>query len=202
MTSVNHRIADYPIDPLFLRRWSPRAFSGEPIAEVDLLTMLEAARWAASCYNSQPWRFVFARRDTPSWDRFLDLLVLNNRTWAKEASALVFLMSNSLMRMPSADKLVPSPTHSLDAGAASGYLALQACKLGWLTHGVAGFDRERAIAELGVPTNYKIEAAYAVGRVGDPSKLPAALQIREHPSGRLPLAELAFEGSFGTCCTG
>ena len=84
MTNANSRTADYPIDPMFLERWSPRAFTGEPISETDLLTMLEAARWAASSYNSQPWRFIYARRDTPHWDRFLDLLVPHNQSWVKK----------------------------------------------------------------------------------------------------------------------
>lgn len=142
MTTANGRTADHPIDPMFLERWSPRAFTGEPLAEADLLTMLEAARWAPSCYNSQPWRFAYARRDTPHWDRFLNLLVPFNRSWAKDASALVIMISNSLMRSLGSDKDVPSPTHSLDAGTASGYFALQAHKMGWHVHGMAGFDRE------------------------------------------------------------
>jgi len=196
MTTANGRTADHPVDPMFLERWSPRAFTGEPLAEADLLTMLEAARWAPSCYNSQPWRFAYARRDTPHWDRFLDLLVPFNRSWAKDASALVIMVSNSLMRPPGSDKDVPSPTHSLDAGTASGYFALQAHKMGWHVHGMAGFDREHAFAELNVPVGYRVEAAYAVGRLGDPAGLPENLRDRERPNSRTPLAELAFEGSF------
>lgn len=196
MTIINDRTSDYPIDPIFLERWSPRAFSAEPIAEADLLTMLEAARWAPSSYNSQPWRFAYARRDTPHWQTFLDLLVPFNRSWAQQASALFILISNSLMRPPGADKEVPSPTHSLDAGTASGYFALQAHRMGWHTHGMVGFDKERAFAELNVPKGYTVEAAYAVGRIGDASTLPEPLKAREHPSGRLPLTDLAFEGSF------
>jgi hypothetical protein len=79
---TNHRNPDYPIHEMFLNRWSPRAFTGEPITQDELLTMLEAARWAASSYNSQPWRFVYALRDTPAWDRFLNLLVPFNQSWA------------------------------------------------------------------------------------------------------------------------
>lgn len=193
--TANGRTADYPIDPMFLERWSPRAFTGEPLPKADLLTMLEAARWAPSCYNAQPWRFAYALRDTPSWNRFLDLLVPFNRTWAAGASALVFLFSNPMMRPPGSDKDVPSPTHSLDAGTASGYFALQANKLGWSVHGMAGFDRERAVAELKAPAGYRVEAVYAVGRRGDPASLPEPLRAREHPSPRTPLSELAFEGS-------
>ena len=196
MTTANGRTADHPIDPVFLERWSPRAFTGEVLTQADLLTMLEAARWAPSSYNSQPWRFAYARRDTPHWQTFLDLLVPFNRGWAASASALVFFISNSLMRPPGADKDVPSPSHSFDAGAASGYFALQASMMGWYVHGMVGFDMDRAFAELNVPAGYRVEAAYAVGRLGAPAVLPEPLRGRERPSLRTPLAELAFEGSF------
>lgn len=196
MTTVNGRTADHPIETMFLERWSPRAFTGETISEADLLTMLEAARWAASSYNFQPWRFIYARRDTPHWERFLDLLVPGNRSWAKDASALVIFASNSSMRRPGTDKDVPSTTHSFDTGTASGYFTLQASRMGWFTHGMIGFDRERAVAELGFPDGYKAEAIYAVGRLGDSANLPQNLREREHPNARRPLAELAFEGCF------
>ncbi len=198
MTVANTRTSDYPIDPMFLERWSPRAFSPEPIAEADLLSMLEAGRWAASSYNSQPWRFLYALRDTPHWPTFLDLLVPFNQGWAKHASALVILVSNSLMRPPGAEKDVPSHSHSLDAGTASGYVALQAMKMGWHVHGMVGFDMDRAFAELNVPQGYRVEAAYAVGKLGDKSSLPEAMQGREQPSPRRPLSELAFAGGFPT----
>ena len=182
---------------MFLERWSPRAFTNEAIAEADLLTMLEAARWAPSSYNSQPWRFVYARRDTPHWKNFLDLLVPGNQAWAKNAAALVVLISASMMRRPGGEREVSSPTHSLDAGTASGYFALQANRMKWFVHGMVGFDKARAFADLNVPDGYKMEAIYAVGKIGDPSNLPEALKAREHPSMREPLSELAFEGSFG-----
>lgn len=181
---------------MFLERWSPRAFTGERIAEAELMTILEAARWAPSSYNSQPWRFLYARRDTAHWKRLLDLLVPFNRGWAKDAAALIVLVSNSLMRPPGADKDVPSHSHSLDAGAASGYFALQANRMGWHAHGMVGFDIDRAFAELNVPTGYRVEAAYAIGRKGDPAQLPEGLRSREVPSDRKPLDELAFEGGF------
>ncbi len=196
MTTVNGRTADHPIDPMFLERWSPRAFAPETITEADLLTMLEAARWAPSSYNSQPWRFAYALRDTAAWPMFLDLLVPFNRSWAKDAAALVVLISNSLMKPPGADKEVPSHSHSLDAGAASGYFALQAARMGWHVHGMVGFDMDRAFAELNVPKGYRVEALYAVGKRGDPAQLPEALRARDVPSPRLPLGSLAFAGSF------
>ncbi len=195
-TEANGRRAEYPIDPMFLERWSPRALTSEPISQDELFSMLEAARWAASSYNSQPWRFVYARRDTPHWEGFLSLLVPFNQSWAKNAAALVFLVSNSTMRSPGTGQEVPSLTHSFDAGTASGYFALQASRMGWFAHGMAGFDRERAFAELGIPKGYKVEVVYAVGRLGDRASLPEELQARESPNDRLPLAKLVFEGRF------
>ena len=196
MTETNHRRSDYPIDPLFLERWSPRAFTGEAIGHADLMTMFEAARWAASSYNSQPWRFLWARRDTPHWQTFFDLLNPFNQGWAKQASALVVLVSNSLMTPPGSDREVPSHSHSLDTGAASANFALQATRMGWHVHGMVGFDIERAFAALGVPQGHRVEAAYAVGRRGDKAMLPESLQAREAPNDRRPLAEIALEGGF------
>ena len=196
MTKANSRTADYPIDALFLERWSPRAFTDEPISEPDLLTLLEAARWAPSSFNSQPWRFLYARRDTEHWPRFLGLLSTYNQSWAKNAAALLILVSKTTMLPRGADKEVPSPTHTLDAGAAWANLALQAARSGWAAHGMAGFDIPRTAAELGVPPAYKVEAAIAIGRPGDKSILPEALRAREQPSERLPLSQLVSEGSF------
>ncbi len=193
---TNQREPDYPIHEIFLNRWSPRAFTAQPITREELLTMLEAARWAASSYNSQPWRFIYALRDTPSWERFLNLLVPFNQSWAKESSALVFLVSSPTMRSPRSGNEVPSPTHSLDAGTASGYFALQASLMGWYVHGMVGFDANRAFEDLSVPNGHKVEAVYAVGRKADPAGLPEELRARELPSDRRSLEELAFEGGF------
>jgi nitroreductase len=196
MTQANSRTSDYPIDPLFLERWSPRAFTGEAISERELLTLLEAARWAPSSYNSQPWRFLYARRDTEPWPRFLGLLNEYNQSWAKNAAALLILVSKTTLLPRGADKEVPSYTHSLDAGAAWANLALQATRSGWAAHGMAGFDVSRTAAELGVPADYRVEAAIAIGRPGDKSTLPEPLRAREQPSDRLPLSQLVSEGKF------
>jgi nitroreductase len=196
MTQANSRTADHPIDPLFLERWSPRAFADEAISERDLLTLLEAARWAPSSFNLQPWRFLYARRDTAPWPQFLGLLNEYNQSWAKKAAALVILVSKSTLLPRGADKEVPSYTHSLDAGAAWANLALQATRSGWAAHGMAGFDVPRTAAQLDVPGDYRVEAAIAIGRPGDKSLLPESLRAREQPSERLPLSQLAMEGRF------
>src|SRR5262249_25979284 len=156
---------------LFLQRWSPRAFTAEPIGDGDLFTLFEAARWAPSSYNSQPWRFLFTRRDTEHWPRFLGLLNAFNQSLASHAAALVLVLSKTTLMPTGSDKEVFSRTHSFDAGAAWGYLALEAARLGWAAHGMAGFDVDRSAVELGVPANYRVEAAEAIGRPGPKSML-------------------------------
>ncbi len=197
-TIENPRVSQFPIDPLFLERWSPRAFNEEEISEKELLTLLEAARWSPSSYNSQPWRFLYARRGTPHWDRFLGLLHPFNQSWAHRASALIIVVSNSLMLPPGSDKEVPSHSHSFDTGAAWAHLALQAVRSGWYAHGMVGFDMDRAFSELNVPKGYRVEAAIAIGRRADKSILPESLQQREFPNGRHKLETIALEGGFTT----
>ena len=194
--SANSRTADHEIEPLFLERWSPRAYTEEEIPEADLFSMFEAARWAPSSYNSQPWTFLYARRSSPDWGKFLGLLNEFNQSWAKRAGALVIIASNSLMLPPGAEKAVPSHSHSLDCGSAWAYFALQGAKLGWHAHGMVGFDIPRAFTELNLPAGYRVEAAASVGRLGDKSILPESLQGREAPSPRKPIGQFAFAGSF------
>lgn len=196
MTKANGRTADHAIDSLFLERWSPRAFTPDIISETDLLKLFEAARWAPSSYNSQPWRFIYARRGTKHWDRLLGLLNEFNASWAKNAAALVIAVSKQTMAVPGQDKEIPSHSHSFDTGAAWALLALQATKLGWQAHGMVGFDIPRAATELNVPAGYRVEAAIAIGKPGDKLQLPEALQARETPSPRNPLSTIAFEGVF------
>jgi len=194
--TANSRTADHPIDPAFLERWSPRAYDGQPVPREDLMTMLEAARWAPSSYNSQPWRFLYAIKDGPHWDQFLGLLVEGNRAWCKDAGALLVLLSKSTMAVPGKEGEVPSHSHSHDAGAGWAYFALQATRMGYQAHGMVGFDMDRAFAELGVPIGYRVEQMIAVGRRGDPARLPEAVRAREKPNARRPLSESAFEGAF------
>jgi len=190
------RQPDHPIDPIFVQRWSPRAFDGAPMPEADLLILFEAARWAPSAFNSQPWRFLYALRGDENWARFQSLLIPWNQGWAHGASALIYILSDSLPGTDKAGQPAPSHSHSFDAGAAWACLALQATKLGYQAHGMSGVQLELARAELKVPERYRIEAAAAIGRVGDPATLDEKLRAREVPSGRRPVAEFAFRGGF------
>ena len=187
------RKPDYPIDPLFLDRWSPRAMSGEPVPVDELFVLFEAARWAPSSGNSQPWRFLFARRDTEAWPAFFDLLNEGNKLWCGNAAALVVFVSKTVSERSGR----PLVTHSYDTGAAWLSFALQGWKNGLVVHGMAGFDYGRAKASLHVPDDFTVDAMAAVGRPGRVEDLPEALQQREFPSPRRGLVDTAFEGGFG-----
>ncbi|MBV1829850.1 nitroreductase family protein [Komagataeibacter sp. AV436] len=194
MTKAPERQSDTPVARLILDRWSPRAFTPAPIAEAELLALLDAGRWAPSAYNSQPWRFIYARRDTPEWERFLSWLIPFNHGWAQHASALVYVASHTVMSGRA--EPVPAPTHAFDAGAAAVLIQLQASTAGWAAHPVSGFDQERARAGLELPEDYALNAAIVIGRQGEAKSLPESLQEREKPSGRRPLHQLAFQGRF------
>jgi nitroreductase len=196
MSEVNPRIADYPIESQFIERWSPRAFTGEAVPEYDLRTMFEAARWAPSSGNQQPWRFLYALAGTADFEKFLALLNEGNRVWAKRAGALVIVISKTTQPVPGTDKGAPSRTHSFDTGTAWGFFALEAMRLGWATHGMAGFDVARSIVDLKIPDEYRAEAAIAIGRRGDKSLLPEHLRERETPSKRRPQKDFVFAGEF------
>lgn len=196
MTSSNHRTASKNINPIFLDRWSPRAFTGETISHDTLLTILEAGHWAPSAFNYQPWRFVYAIKGDAHFDTLLGSLIEFNQGWAKNASALVFVVSDTLSRPADGGEAKPSRSHSFDAGAAWGYIALQALHLGYHAHGMTGVDFDKAAKAIHLPEGFHIEAAVAIGKMGDKSILPEGLQAKEVPNSRKPLAEVAFEGKF------
>lgn len=183
------RKADYPIDPVFLDRWSPRAMSGEEIPETELMCLFEAARWAPSSNNNQPWRFLYARRNTEHWPLFYNLLTDSNKIWAQNAAALLLIVSKNTF-----DSGRPSRTHSYDAGAAWENLALQGNLRGYVVHGMQGFDYELARSSLNVPEGYTVEAMAAIGMPGNRADLPDDLQARESPNDRRKLTETICEG--------
>lgn len=196
MNTTPARIPEQPISPLFTARWSPRAFSEERLDEATLLSFLEAARWSPSASNGQPWRFVYALAGTPEWAPIHDALVPFNQGWAGKAAALVVVMSRQTTVAPGQVEAKPNPWHAFDAGAAWASLAFQAHLSGWITHAMGGFDAEALRAALGVPAEVSIHAVVAVGKQGDKSLLPEALQARETPNGRLPLAQIAAAGAY------
>ena len=184
------RKPDHAIEPLFVRRWSPRAMSGEPLSEEELLTLFEAARWAPSTYNEQEWRFLYARRDTPQWSQFFDLLMEANQVWCQRAAVLVVVLARKVFTHNGK----PNPVHVFDAGSAWENLALQATTMGLVAHGMAGFDFEKARISLRVPDHFAVAAMFALGRPGNLADLPLELRERETPSCRRPVRESIHEG--------
>lgn len=193
---TTNRTPDHPISPLFLHRWSPRAFDSAGMPADDLLTILEAARWAPSAYNIQPWRFLYALRGDAAWPRFVGVLDSFNAGWAHRASALVVIVSDTVMPGRDGRPDTRSRYHSFDTGAAWAQLALQATALGYQAHAMAGIDADKARIDLAVPDRYKVEIAVAIGRQVDGSILPPDLRDREQPSSRQPLRALALPGGF------
>lgn len=168
------------LHPLIQARWSPQALTGEPLPRDDLLSMLEAARWAPSADNSQPWRFVYALPDGPAWPLFQALLRPVNQVWAARASALLLLCTQTQSQGRTLH------AHAFDAGAACAQLALQATALGWQAHVIGGYDRQQARARLSIPAEFALQVMIAIGR-----------SATAQPAGeRRPLAELAAEGVF------
>jgi nitroreductase len=195
--SSSPRQTEHPIHEQFTTRWSPRAFTGEVIPEETLLGFLEAARWAPSASNMQPWRFIYARRDTAGWPKIVSSLMGFNQAWAPAAAALVVVLSKKTHVAAGSTEAKPNAWHAFDAGAAWMSFALQAHSQGWRTHGMGGFDAAVLRANLGIPEDHDIHAVVAVGRQGDKASLPESYQAREQPNGRVPLAQIVADGQFG-----
>jgi nitroreductase len=185
------REAAAPIAPFFLSRWSGRAFSGEPLPEGALASLLEAARWAPSSGNNQPWRFVWALLGTAAFDAFHDLLAPGNKPWCQKASVLFVVVAHT-----NRGDGRPARTHAFDTGAAWMSLALQAHLLGLVAHGMEGFDYERAAQVIGLPAYHAVQCMVAVGRPGRREDLPEPYRGREEPNDRLATASFAFEARF------
>ena len=188
------READIPpeVHDIFRARWSPRAFADRPVSDRDLKTILEAARWAASSNNEQPWRFLVARKsDQDRFEKFLRILVPFNQSWAKSAPVLIITAAKRTFSQSGAENL--HARH--DAGAALAHLALQATALGLHAHSMAGFDGNKARNELGIPEDYEPVAAVALGYWGSPDDLAEPYRSRElGKRERKPLKDLVFDG--------
>ncbi len=194
MIVSDYRKPDHPIESLFYERWSCRSYTSEEISDPQLFSLFEAARWAPSSSNSQPWRFLYSKRGDANWQTYVSLLVEGNRVWASKAAALIFVLSIETMDWQG--KVSPAFNHSFDAGAAWAQLALQAHLNGWSTHAMGGIDRDGVVKTLAVPPGFTVEAGIAVGRPGPVEALPEPLQVREIPNSRRPITQSIASGKF------
>lgn len=187
------RVADAPVAPLFLDRWSRRAFDSRRVAPDVLQSLLEAARWAPSASNSQPWLFI-VNDDEESLGRARPLVMARNRVWADRAPLLVFVFAR--LRHPETG--APLRTGAFDTGAAWFALALQAHQLGLATRAMGGIDHEATYGTFAVPReDFQSMAAVAIGYPGRIEDLPADVATREVPTGRRPSTAFAFRGRYG-----
>lgn len=191
MNTTKYRQAQYDIDPIYLERWSPRSFSSKEVEADKLNAIFEAARWAPSAANWQPWRFVYAKTKEDR-EKFLSFINENNVVWCKNAPVLVTILSKTT-RNEEGD---PNITHAFDTGTAWGYLTLEATRQGLITHGMGGFDRNKAKEVLQVPEEYEVQAIFALGYYDPNVELPERLQKRELPSDRNPITRFVSEGIF------
>jgi nitroreductase len=176
------------VHPLIASRWSPRAFTNQRVEPATLHTLFEAAHWAASSFNEQPWRFIVATKDQPEeFAKLLSVLVPQNQAWAKTAYVLGITTGKTTFTHNSS----PNRFHLHDAGAALATLAMQASALGLQAHGMGGFDAARARTDFQIPDDFAVGAAFAVGYVDGPIEPPESRT-------RKPLNELVFGARWGT----
>lgn len=188
------RIAHPKVEKLIVDRWSPRAFDGSEMPQEDLDVIFEAAGWAPSAYNVQPWTFLYAHKGDENWDLLLSGLVEFNQSWAKDASVLVYVVSDKYMRSDKGNS--ENHSHSFDAGAAWALAAIQAQAMGYHTHGMTGLKFGEVEQLLGIPDDHRLEAAFVIGRAAGKERLPDYLQEREVPSTRKPVSEITKAGKF------
>lgn len=171
------------------RRWSPRAFADKPVTKEDLRRLFEAARWAPSSYNDQPWRFIVGQKGDSTYQRIFDSLGEFNQAWAKSAPVLLLTAAHKEFNQNQ------KPNHHAmhDLGLATAMLMVQATHQGLYTHGMAGFDHAKARAAFGIPPEYEIGAVIALGYFGNPDELPEGMKERElAPRQRKPLSEIVL----------
>jgi nitroreductase len=187
--------ADHPVHELIHKRWSPRAFADKPVSAEPLRSLFEAARWAPSSYNEQPWAFLVATKDDQAFhSKVLSTLVEFNQVWAKHAPVLGIAVSE----LAFARDGKPNRNAFYDTGAAVAYLSIEATARGLFVHQMAGFDPHKATERFSIPTGWEPIAAFVIGYPGDPQSLPKTLLERElAPRTRKPLAEFVMSGSWG-----
>src|SRR5882724_6435491 len=187
--------SDFPVHELIRERWSPRAFADKPVPQDVLRSIFEAARWAPSSNNEQPWAYVVASNDDKAnFDKMLGVLVEFNAGWAKGASVLALAVVELAFRKNNA----PNRNAQYDAGAATALLSVEATAQGLSVHQMAGFDPDKARQVFGIPAGWEAIAALAIGYPGDPASLPQPLKDREMaPRTRKPIAEFVMAGYWG-----
>lgn len=188
----NNRKPENPINELFINRWSPRSFSNKNVSKEVLYSLFEAARWSPSCFNDQPWIFLYATNDEPDIKKlFLEPLVEFNYNWAKEAPVIIYIIA----RKHFAHNGNINFHSGFDTGAAWMSLSLQAQLLGLSTHAMAGFDKEKAYKNLNVDKEkYDIYAVCAIGYKDEADKLPEELKLKEKPNSRRSVNEFVVNG--------
>jgi nitroreductase len=185
---------EFPVHDLIRDRWSPRAFSDKPVEPAILASLFEAARWAPSSNNEQPWAYLVATKDNPQdFAKMLSVLVDFNAGWAKSAPVLVLAMSR--LKFSNAN---PNRNAFYDTGAATALLSVEATARGLAVHQMAGFDPAKAKQVFQIPEDCEAIAAIAIGYPGDPTSLPKPLHDREvAPRTRKPLSEFVMSSRWG-----
>ncbi|WP_085522958.1 nitroreductase family protein [Tuberibacillus sp. Marseille-P3662] len=183
------REPQYNIDDIFYNRWSPRSFSEEEVPNDVLLSLFEAARWAPSAANFQPWHFIIARAQEDR-EKFYPFIFDGNRDWCERAPVLAVILSKTTTDNGH------NRSHAFDTGAAWAHLALQAFNKGLITHAMGGFNPDKAREVLNIPDDYDIQCVVAIGYRGEKALLSEKDQNREKPSFRHSIDEFLFEGDF------
>jgi nitroreductase len=184
-----HGKSEVPVEDLFLRRWSPRAFADTPIDTDTLKAIFSAGQWAASSFNEQPWRFILGRKGDPVWQRIFESLVPANQSWTRFAPVLFASFAKKTFGPNNAANRVAQH----DVGAASAQISLEATARGLHTHGMAGFDPDKLATSFGVPDDFEAVACWALGYRDDPEKLnEQQKQMELSPRKRKALAEIVF----------
>jgi nitroreductase len=183
-----------PIHDIIANRWSPRAYdASKPVSQAQIISMLEAARWAPSCFGDEPWRFIVwdKNKDAAAWEKAFDCIVQGNQGWAKDAPVFVLICAGTLFEQN--QKL--NRWGAYDTGAAAVSLSLQATSMGLVTHQMGGFDGEKTRAAFNIPEQFEMMSMMAVGYIADVDALPEEAKERTlAPRKRKPLGELFYEG--------
>lgn len=190
-------ITQTPIHDIIANRWSPRAYdAGKKVTQTQIIALLEAARWAPSCFGDQPWRFIVWDKslDAQAWQQAFDCIVPSNQTWAKDAPVLVLICADTLF----SHNQTPNKWAQYDTGAAAVSLCLQATSMGLVTHQMGGFNGDKTREAFSIPAQYNPISMLAVGYEGDPNNLPDDLKARELAERkRKPIGELFFNSVWG-----